>query len=88
MLGAPAAGVGGVHPDHGDPMAGGHRGQPGPQPPGGNTGYRAAQSLSPRAAAQSFSAGDASVGEVEVLHHHRRAVVLLGGREQIGDGRA
>jgi hypothetical protein len=87
VLSTPAAGVGRVHPDHGDPAAAGHTGQPGPEPGGGNTGYRAAQSLSAVTAAEGFPAGGARVGEVEVLDHQRRAVVLLGVIEQIGDGR-
>jgi hypothetical protein len=77
VLSTPAAGVGRVHPDHGDPAAAGHTGQPGPEPGGGNTGYRAAQSLSAVTAAEGFPAGGARVGEVEVLDHQRRAVVLL-----------
>ena len=88
MLGTPAARVGRIHPDHGDPATAGHTDQPGTETRGGDAGYRAAQSLSALSAAEGFPAGDARVGEVEVLHHHRRAVLLLGVIEQIGDGRA
>jgi hypothetical protein len=56
MLIAPAAGVGGVHPDHGDAAAGGDADQPGPKPRGGDTRYGAAQPLSAFPAAEGFPA--------------------------------
>src|SRR4029077_14689144 len=55
MLDAPLAGVGGIHPDHADTAAGGHGGQPGAEPAGGDTSNGAAQLLAASAAAQGFA---------------------------------
>ena len=88
MLGTPAAGVGRIHPDDRDPAAGGHPGQPSAELSGRDASDGAAQSLSALSAAQGLAPGGARIGEVEVLHHDRRAVVLLGQVEQRADGRA
>ena len=88
MLGTPATGVGGVHADHRDAAPRRHRHQPIPKPAGGDTGHTAAQSFAPFAPPKGLAPGSARVGEVQVLHHHRRAVVLLGATEQRGDRRA
>jgi len=49
------------------------------------TGHSSAKSSPTTAGAQCFPAGDAGVGEVEVFHHDRRAVVVEGQVEQRGD---
>ncbi len=88
MLGAPAAGVGRIHPDHRDAAAGGHGGQPVAELGGRDTGNGAAQPFAALTAAQGFAAGGARVGEIKVLHHDRRAILLLGVIKQLGDRRA
>ena len=87
MLVAPAAGVGGVHPDHGDTAAGSHADQPGPKLRGGDTGHGAAQSLCAFPAAEGFPARGPRVGEVQILDHDRCAVVVLSVVEQMRDRR-
>jgi hypothetical protein len=88
VLVAPAAGVGGIHPDHGDAAPGGHRRQPGTKPGGGYTSDGAAQPFSAFATAKRISADCPRIGEVEVLHHDRRTVLLLGVIEHSRDRRA
>jgi hypothetical protein len=88
VLVAPAAGVGRVHADHRDSAADRHADQPIPELGGGNSSDVATQSFPPFSAAEGFPAGGAGVGEVEILRHDRRAVVLLGVIEQGGDRRA
>ena len=55
---------------------------------GGDTGDGAAQPFPALSAAQGFAPGGARVGEVEVFHHDRRAVVLLRQIQQRADGGA
>ncbi len=88
MLVPPAGGVGRIHPDHGDATPGGHRGEPGAEPAGEDSGHGAAQPFPPLAAAQVFPAGRPRVGEVKILHHDRRTAAMLGLVEQAGDRRA
>jgi hypothetical protein len=78
MLGAPGAGVGRVHTDDRDIATGGHPDQAVAELRGGDASHGAAKPFSLAAAAHAFPSGRARVGEVEVLHHHRCAVVLLG----------
>ena len=87
VLGTPAAGVGRIHPDDCDPVARRHAGEPGAELPRGDASDGAAQSLSALTAAQCFPAGGSRVGEVEVLHHNRPTLVLVGAIEQRADGR-
>ena len=88
MLGAPAAGVGRIHPDDRDPAAGGYAAQPGAQLCGGNAGDGAAQPFPAPTAAQGFPPGGARVGEVEVSATTAGAAAVLGVVEQLADGRA
>jgi hypothetical protein len=86
-LGAPAAGVGRVHADHRDAAAAGHAGQPGTELSGRDASDGAAQLLSPLPTAQRFPTGGARVGEIKILDHDRRAVLLAGQGEQHADRR-
>jgi hypothetical protein len=79
VLIAPLTCVGGVNTDYCDPAAGGHRGQPVPEPRSRDGGDGAPEGLPALAAAHGFPAGDAGLGEVEVLHRNRRTPVLLCG---------
>ena len=88
VLGAPAAGVGRIHPDDRDPAPRGHAAQPGAEPSGGDASNGAAQPFPALATAEGFPAGGARVGEVQVLHHDRRAALPVGQLKQRADGRA
>jgi hypothetical protein len=88
VLGAPHAGVGRIHPDDGDAAAGGHRGEAGAETRGGDTGHRGAEPFPTLTAAHGVAAGGAGISEIEVLDHHRGAVIHLGVVEQGGDRRA
>jgi len=87
VLSAPFAGVGRVHPDHGDAAAGRHRGESGAELGGGDAGGGAAEPLPTCAAAHRVAADGAGIGDVEVLDHHRGALSVGGGIEQGGDRR-
>jgi hypothetical protein len=88
VLAAPRTGVGRVHTDHRDTAPGRHADQSIPESAGGDAGDGAAQPFPARTAAQGFASGGAGVGEVEVFHHNRRTVVVVGVVEQGGDRRA
>jgi len=64
-----------------------HRRQPGAELAGGDPGHGAAEPFPPHPATHRFAAGRAGIGEVEVLHHHRRTAVMVGVIEQRGDRR-
>jgi hypothetical protein len=81
VLGAPAAGVGGVDRDDGDVLFGGHRRQPGFESGGGEAGDEAAEAF---VAAVLLAAG--AVGEVEVLDGDRARAAALGVVQQPGQG--
>ncbi len=85
MLVSPLAGVDGVHADDRHAASGGHTGQPIPEPSGGDAGDGAAQAFCAFPAAQGLAPGGPRVSEVEVLHHDRRTVVLLGVVKHGGD---
>ncbi len=55
--------------------------------PVGIAGDGAAQPFPAPAAAQSLAPGGARVGEVEVFHHDRRAILPVGQIEEPADGR-
>ena len=70
VLGAPAAGVGGVHPDHRQAAAGRHADQPISEPAGRYAGHDLAQPLGVFAAAEGLA----------LLAERRPDVVVLGRR--------
>src|SRR3954469_719690 len=81
VLGAPAAGVGGVDRDDGDVLLGGHRHQPGFELRGGEAGDEAAEAL---VAAVLLAAG--AVAEVEVLDGDRGRPAAPGVVQEPGQG--
>jgi hypothetical protein len=85
VLGPPLTGVGRIDPDDRDAPSGRHRAQPGAELAGGNAGHGTAEPFPPVSVAQRVAAGGAGIGEVQVLDHHRRAVMDLGVVEQGGD---
>ena len=80
VLGAPPAGVGRVYADHRDAAAGWPSRSAGCGTSRWGSRPRCGGVVSRAAAAQGFAAGGAGIGEVEVLHHHRRAAVLCSAR--------
>src|ERR1700758_439868 len=85
MLASPGAGVGRIDTDHSDATAGGHRGESVPETPSRDSGDGAPQPLSTLPTAHCFASGGARIGEIEVLHRDRAAVVVHGKVEQRGN---